>query len=282
MGKLGVKAFSSMARGAMMAGRMMLANPIILIIALIAGAAYLIYKNWDKIAPFIKKVWDKASKAVSDAWTKIKNYVSNGAQAILNYIKNLAIVKWLKEKWDAATAMMRGAVKTFTTVGGDIVAGLWNGLKAKFGAVLDWVREKTAAIATAAKSALGINSPSRVFMSIGHDTMAGLHAGLDKNHGKVLGNVRKLAQSMGGVPMRLQAAGMQAGAPAMNPTASFKPARAAAGNAGGFSFTFSGDIVIHADKDTNTASIAATVRREIEAVAREAASRARGSFMDRD
>ncbi|HIH6370820.1 TPA: phage tail tape measure protein, partial [Proteus mirabilis] len=39
-------------------GKAMLANPILLVIAAIAAAVYLIYKNWDTIGPYVYKVWD--------------------------------------------------------------------------------------------------------------------------------------------------------------------------------------------------------------------------------
>ncbi|EFB70303.1 hypothetical protein PROVRUST_08563, partial [Providencia rustigianii DSM 4541] len=51
----------------MMLGRALLANPIILIITAIAGAAYLIYKHWDKIGPYVKGVWNLVTGIFKDA-----------------------------------------------------------------------------------------------------------------------------------------------------------------------------------------------------------------------
>ncbi|MEQ5732024.1 phage tail tape measure protein, partial [Providencia alcalifaciens] len=52
----------------MMLGRALLANPIILIITAIAGAAYLIYKYWDKIVPFVKNLWEGVKNIFSATW----------------------------------------------------------------------------------------------------------------------------------------------------------------------------------------------------------------------
>ncbi|SUC33542.1 chromosome segregation protein [Providencia rettgeri] len=52
----------------MMLGRALLANPIILIITAIAGAAYLIYKYWDDIVPYAKKLWNRVTEIFSQFW----------------------------------------------------------------------------------------------------------------------------------------------------------------------------------------------------------------------
>ena len=90
----------------------MLANPIILVIMGIALLAYVIYRNWDKIAPFMKKVWDKVTQYVSNALTKLKNWFNN-----------LAIVQWFKAKWNAAIEYMIGLGSRFMQLGSDIVSG---------------------------------------------------------------------------------------------------------------------------------------------------------------
>nr|ELR5111140.1 phage tail tape measure protein [Providencia stuartii] len=56
-------------------GRILLANPIILIITAIAGAAYLIYKYWDDIVPYAKKLWEKVKGIFSAVWEWIKAFL---------------------------------------------------------------------------------------------------------------------------------------------------------------------------------------------------------------
>lgn len=100
------RAFLFLGRGIMWAGRMLLMNPIGLAVTAIAGAAYLIYENWDKLKPWFIQLWkditdifDKAvgkimgmidgikgkwddfkstvSDGVGDAWQKTKNFFSD-------------------------------------------------------------------------------------------------------------------------------------------------------------------------------------------------------------
>ncbi|WP_373275723.1 phage tail tape measure protein, partial [Serratia marcescens] len=59
----------------MMLGRALLANPIILIITAIAGAAYLIYKHWDKIGPYVKGVWNLVAGIFKDAFDVIQSFI---------------------------------------------------------------------------------------------------------------------------------------------------------------------------------------------------------------
>lgn len=52
------KAFMFAGRGILWMGRALLLNPIGLAITAIAGAAYLIYENWDKLKPWFTALWD--------------------------------------------------------------------------------------------------------------------------------------------------------------------------------------------------------------------------------
>ena len=62
-------AFRGAARAARALGRALLANPIVLIGAAIAGAAFLIYRYWDDIAAWFSRQWQAIKAAVPiDAW----------------------------------------------------------------------------------------------------------------------------------------------------------------------------------------------------------------------
>lgn len=52
------KAFMFAGRGILWMGRALLMNPIGLAITAIAGGAYLIYENWDKLKPWFTALWD--------------------------------------------------------------------------------------------------------------------------------------------------------------------------------------------------------------------------------
>lgn len=88
---LGV-AFRFVGKSILWMGRMLLLNPIGLVVTAIAGAAYLIYENWDKLKPWFTALWqditatfDAAIKkitgwitTIADKWNTFKSSVSEG------------------------------------------------------------------------------------------------------------------------------------------------------------------------------------------------------------
>jgi hypothetical protein len=65
----------SMGAAIMSVGRAGLAamfSPLGLAIMAIAGAAYLVYKNWDKVGPFFMELWGRITEAFGNAWTMIQ------------------------------------------------------------------------------------------------------------------------------------------------------------------------------------------------------------------
>ncbi|WP_272663467.1 phage tail tape measure protein [Providencia sp. PROV110] len=127
----------------MMLGRALLANPIILIITAIAGAAYLIYKYWDDIVPYAKKLWSKVTAIFSQFWEGIKSYVLNWGLVGLVYqhwddivaitSRMWALVKkTISDKWDQIVADVQGLPERFKQIGGEIIDSLKNGILEKW------------------------------------------------------------------------------------------------------------------------------------------------------
>lgn len=55
---------------------------IVLGIVAIAGATYLIYKNWDTIGPYAKAVWEYVRESVASAWEWLKTNIGPVASAV--------------------------------------------------------------------------------------------------------------------------------------------------------------------------------------------------------
>lgn len=275
------KSIMSIGRGLMVAGRFMLGNPILIVIALIAGAAYLIYKNWDKIAPYIKSVWARATAYISGAWESIKTSVSNGVKAVINAILSNPIVQFYIRVWDAVISYMGGLVGRFVSIGADIVNGLWNGLKSKWDGVKSWLTNAAAALPEGVKKVLGINSPSRVFRFIGHDTMAGLHVGLQDKGNHALQTVRDLARQMAQAaqPSGMAFAGATGGHEPRLTSAQPRPAAhrsTSTVSMGGVT------IPIYAAPGMSAEDIASIVERKLNALERAKTNKAKSSYRDRD
>ncbi|SUC29002.1 chromosome segregation protein [Providencia rustigianii] len=86
----------------MMLGRALLANPIILIITAIAGAAYLIYKHWDKIGPYVKGVWNLVTGIFKDAFDVIQSFIMKWTIEPIIKVWD-GIVRYSKALWDGVT-----------------------------------------------------------------------------------------------------------------------------------------------------------------------------------
>lgn len=127
----------------MMLGRALLANPIILIITAIAGAAYLIYKYWDDIVPYAKKLWNRVTEIFSQFWEGVKSYVLNWGLVGLVYqhwdeivaitSRMWALVKkTISDKWEQIVADVKGLPERFKKIGGEIIDSLKNGILEKW------------------------------------------------------------------------------------------------------------------------------------------------------
>ena len=275
------KSIMSIGRGLMVAGRFMLANPMILAITAIAVVAYLIYKNWGRIVPFVKSLWTRATAYTSAAWESIKSSVMNGVKAVINAILSNPIVQFYIRIWSAVISYMSGLAGRFVAIGAAIVEGLWSGLRSKWEGVKSWLMSAAAALPEGVKKVLGINSPSRVFRFIGHDTMAGLHVGLQDKGNHALQTVRDLARQMAQAaqPSGMAFAGSTGGHEPRLTSAQPRPAAhrsTSTVSMGGVT------IPIYAAPGMSAEDIANIVERKLNALERAKTNKAKSSYRDRD
>lgn len=119
----GVAALNTLVSVVRVATAVMIANPILAIIAAVALAAYLIYDNWDQVSEFFKKHWKAiaiafapimpllapfiaAGKLIMDNWEPIKDFfagvwdsITSGAKKAFDWI--LEAIGWVGEKVEA-------------------------------------------------------------------------------------------------------------------------------------------------------------------------------------
>ncbi len=165
-----------------------LMSPIFWAIAIIAGAAYLIYKNWDKIKAYFVVLWEVIKVAFSKFWEFIKKWgvlLLGPVGLIIKYwdqIKAFFLNLWPKVKSIFINALnwYLGLPKMFLNIGTNIVMGLWNGIKAKAAALFDFVKGIGKKVADTFKNVLGIASPSKVFMDYGVNITEGAKKGIQK------------------------------------------------------------------------------------------------------
>lgn len=66
-------------------------------IAAIAGGAYLVYRNWDKIGPWFKNLWAKTKQIFSNFWAWVKGlFTWDNVLTVLSWGKYLSPLIWAK------------------------------------------------------------------------------------------------------------------------------------------------------------------------------------------
>ena len=175
-----------------------------LIVAGIAAAAYLIYKNWEPIKSFFSNLWQGVKNITSTAWEGIKS-------GFLNYTPHGLIIK----HWDSVSGWFSGL---WGRVKGGCehwlgryqnsilrhrrVSDGWfiGGLTAKLKAVKDKILSIGDSVTSWFKDKLGIASPSKVFAGLGGHLSEGLAVGIEGQKGMVLASMdgirRDLARPM--------------------------------------------------------------------------------------
>lgn len=158
-------------------------------------------KIWTWLLDIIRKVtqWgadlkNKAETAAQNAVNKVSEWFSQLPDKVWNWLKNTVskVTQFgsdLKAKaTEAAKGFadnlvdgVKGLPDKFKEIGSNIVTGIWSGISSGW----DWLKEKVSSLADSlfktAKSALGINSPSRVFADeVGQWIPPGIGAGMEK------------------------------------------------------------------------------------------------------
>lgn len=200
----------------------MLANPIVLIVAAIAGLVVAFVTLWNKSESFRKfwiNLWEKVKSTILGAVKKFKGYVGD----IVSYFKELPtkiwnaivgakdkIVTWGSEMKTKAVEAAKKVVSGISDkikeipgklkeIGGDIVKGLWKGINDK----VTWIKEKLKgfkdAVLNALKDFFGIKSPSRVMRyEIGQYLPPGIAQGIQDTANIAIKGMRQLKNDIMG------------------------------------------------------------------------------------
>lgn len=115
-----IGALSMVATAVMAVGRAMLANPIIAVVAAIAGAAYLIYRNWDAISAWFAVLWEGV-KATFAAFIAFVTNAFMSFHPLGIIIRNWEpIVTWFSGLWDRVKGFIEPIMSGARAIGGAI------------------------------------------------------------------------------------------------------------------------------------------------------------------
>ncbi|AXF86639.1 hypothetical protein DTO96_102394 [Ephemeroptericola cinctiostellae] len=173
-------------RAVMFLGRALLMNPIGLAVMVIAGGAYLIWRNWSKIKPWFLNLWSSIKSNMASAWEGIKAVWSN-------------VGAFFSGKVAQIKSFFSNLPSAFAEFGRNIIQGLIDGVSQKWEALKSKFSELAGMVTGTVKGGFGINSPSKVFAKIGGGVMSGLGLGVARN-------VPPMLRQMGGVARSVAAA----------------------------------------------------------------------------
>lgn len=150
-------------------------NPVALAIAaavaVIAGAAYLIYKNWEPIKGFFSGIWVGIKTAFSGGLAGVGALLLNWSPLGLLYKAFAGVLSWFGIDLP----------KNFSEFGANILRGLVDGILSGLGLVKDAISNVAGATIGWFKDRLGIRSPSRVFMDAGGYVGEGAALGIQRS-----------------------------------------------------------------------------------------------------
>ncbi|HBJ3896877.1 phage tail protein [Acinetobacter baumannii] len=157
------KGFTFLGRSILWLSRLFIANPILLAVTAIAGAAYLIYQNWGAITGFFSGVWSSVKQIFSDGWNAIKSVIQSvdsifANNPILTFIfPFIGIPRLIIANWSSISSFFSG-------LWNGIVSGannLWTNITQIFSPIGTWflnqwnsVKTNTAQAWTAIKTAV--------------------------------------------------------------------------------------------------------------------------------
>ncbi|PUA16836.1 phage tail tape measure protein [Glaciimonas sp. PCH181] len=284
-----VRAIKNIGKAFSFVGKLLLRNPLFIAIALLAIAAYLIYKNWEPIKQFFSDLWDKVTAIFEIVWDKIKaickglwddvkTAFSGGIAGVGALILNWSPIGLF---YTAFAAVMRyfgvEMPDKFTEFGGNIISGLIKGLRNKF-PLLDSIATGIARILPkAATEKDSINSPSRQFAGYGANHGQGRTIGLQRNKRAPINPASDMAKRLSQLR-----AGIAIGAATM-PAMAFNVHPPLAPRAAGSGMVVHGDtnqITIQAPPGMDENAIARSVANALEQRDRKKAARLRSSLHD--
>lgn len=302
---LGIKVFSAfgliksaigiVGNGVLWLGRLMMANPILAVIGLIAAGALYIWQNWDTLGPKFAAMWDAISTKVSSIWTAIRSNIST--------------------KWDEIVSDVQALPARFQEAGSQMIDGLlagvsqkWDALKSKLSSLTDYLPDflkpggdktgaplmppRPAAVNTDGKVVLPPGGFPRMY-DIGGNIPSGQTGIVGENGPELINgpvNVtsrRRTAQLAAMAALALGGAAASATAAPLHPMS--LPAPFEAGRAGSGSTAGQPAIVMHGKYDIHIVQQAGQsandlldeLMRRLEAKERQAQARARSSYRDR-
>lgn len=157
-----------------------------------------IISTWNSIVSNITNYLANAVSAVINGMSNILSSVADGMVNIVNAAINgmVNFVGAITDGIGQAVSAALSFVGDFVSAGTDLIMGMVQGVKNAAGALVDAAVSTVQNAVSAAKSALKINSPSKVFAEIGMWSVMGMVKGIEGHRGSAISSTERLANSI--------------------------------------------------------------------------------------
>lgn len=134
-----VKGLRFVGTAVMWLGRIMMANPILAVVSLIAMAAVYIWQNWETLGPKFQAAWETIKNATLSAWNSISTATSEAwenvkksTQAAWQNLKT-----WLGGQWDDLVGSAKALPGKFKEAGMNMINGIMDGISERWQVLKD-------------------------------------------------------------------------------------------------------------------------------------------------
>ncbi|MDA1478358.1 phage tail protein [Bacillus changyiensis] len=112
-------------------GKAFLSNPILMVVAAIAAAAFLIIKNWDAVSAFFIDLWNGIKENSISIWNSITNFLSGIWSKVVDVASTTwgGVTQFFLNLWTGITTTAQMAWTNFM----NIIQPIWLGIVAVFG-----------------------------------------------------------------------------------------------------------------------------------------------------
>ena len=169
------------------------------------GIKSVVTTAWNAIKSVTSTVWNGIKSVISTVANGIKSVVTTAVNSIKstmtsiwNSIKSTTSTAWSNIKTAVSNAVnaIKSTVRGMVSVGEDFVNGMIKGIGNAVGNLVNAARNMARRAINAAKSALSINSPSRVMRDeVGYYFVAGMAKGISQNTGLAVKAAAAMASS---------------------------------------------------------------------------------------
>ena len=158
--------------------------------SVISGFVRVVSSVTQYMAQALSRVISGGAQWVSGIVSAMSNFVSSVISGFVNAVSQV------QSGMQRAYSTIVGFVGQFASAGMDLMRGLVQGIMNGMSWVVNAAKNVAQSAVNAAKSVLGIHSPSRVFKEIGGYTMQGFGIGIDKEGRSVVSGMGSMANSI--------------------------------------------------------------------------------------